>query len=54
MCINTDKCLENACDQNCDVDNQGKVFCTCTEGYTLNEDQLTCTGETRLNSRQLS
>lgn len=42
--FSVDKCDHSDCEQICDVNSDGDVYCACKSGYTLNEDKLTCTG----------
>ena len=42
----TDECSEgtSGCDHNC-TNTDGSYYCTCTDGYELETDNNTCTGD---------
>jgi len=41
-----DDCVDNSCEQTC-TDLFGRYQCSCNSGYTLNDDNLTCSGKAR-------
>lgn len=41
----TDRCETKGCSQFCQISKAGVATCTCKNGYTLDNDELTCLGE---------
>ena len=48
--LDIDECEEGTdeCDQNC-TNTNGSYYCTCMDGYKLESDNQTCTGNNLLN-----